>query len=124
MKLKIFILLLGIQILPANVFSNEEKTQADVDKEISLLKTCEEAITYFHSRLDEKSKNLLRRMGRNEMYKFHLSTGEAIRNHFDLWNENSPIRKSCAKDNGLEEMHPNDASHYMIEQIWDKTNET
>ena len=110
-------------IVPFRVISDEERTQADVDKEISLLKSCEEAISYFYSRLGEDSKALLQSMKRDEMGKFHFSTGMGIRNQFGLWAENSPIRISCAKDNGLEDMHPDDASHYMIEKIWDKQNE-
>ena len=81
-----------------------------------LPETVEEAIQYLLSKLDEENQNELKNMKREELIRLHRPYGMGVRNSLGLWGQNN---KLCT-DSEIAGMHPDDASMYIIERMWDR----
>lgn len=77
--------------------------------------TVKEAVQHLLSRLDEESRTNLKDMARNNLGDLHHGYGAGIRSHLGLWGKNRPLMN----DPEIAGMHPDDASIYIIEQMWD-----
>lgn len=96
----------------------------EVVESIPLPVTCDGAAEEIASELDKDSVEKLKTVKREDLIQFHFSWGMGIRNSFGLWAENSPIRKSCAKENGDEDMHPDGSSTIIMQKVWDIINKS
>lgn len=56
----------------------------------------------------------VRKMEQEHLYRLHRSLGMWVRNEFDLWSENSALRKE------LDLRHPDDASSAIILSFWNR----
>ncbi|MEL0604640.1 MULTISPECIES: DUF6794 domain-containing protein [Pseudoalteromonas] len=84
--------------------------------------TCEGAIKKVAESLDDDSIKTLKETKKEDLIMFHMSWGMGIRNSYGLWSENSPIRKSCAKSIGEQDMHPDNASGIIMDGVWEIIN--
>lgn len=87
-----------------------------------LPKTVDEAVEYILKDMDQESIKKLRATPCHDLIKFHFGWGMGIRNSLGLWQKDSPLRRSCAKRVGQEDMHPDEASGIIIEAVWQKAN--
>jgi len=74
-------------------------------------KNLQEAIEYLDKELLQEDKNYLIENGAISV---HHSLGTWIRNNWNLWNDESEIRKNISK---LGYTHPDDISNYIIEEF-------
>jgi hypothetical protein len=77
--------------------------------------TVAEAIQHLLSLLDEENRAALKAIPRNRLIQLHHGYGTGIRNSLGLWGQNKALRS----DPEIAHMHPDDASIYIIEQMWD-----
>lgn len=77
-------------------------------------KTLDEAVKYLIATLDQDVKDIYKRTQRHNLVNYHFSLGMYIRNQFGLWAGNYDLLKSC----GSEDMHPDDASMIIIQELW------
>jgi hypothetical protein len=76
--------------------------------------TLADAVAYIKIGLSEDDKRLLRETTKEDLIKFHMGWGMAIRNGFGLWRGNDElIESACGKG-----CHPDDASMVIIEAVW------
>ena len=80
--------------------------------------TVDEAIQYLLSKLDETNQNELKNMKREDLILLHRGYGMGVRNSLGLWGSNARL---CS-DPEITGMFPDDASHYIIERMWDFLN--
>ncbi|GGY74980.1 hypothetical protein GCM10011613_20570 [Cellvibrio zantedeschiae] len=99
------------------VTKSVQETEA-VDSGESLPSTCQEAIELIASTLDEESLKTLKETKKEDLAMFHFSWGMGIRNGYGLWSKKSPIRLSCAKRIGKKDIHPDNASGIIMEEVW------
>ncbi len=83
-----------------------------------LPETVDEAIQYLLSKLDEENQTELKNMKRDDLWKLHRPYGMGVRNSIGLWGSNAQL---CS-DPEIAGMFPDDASHYIIERMWDFLN--
>lgn len=74
-------------------------------------KNLQEAIEYLDKELLQEDKDYLIENGAISV---HHSLGTWIRNNWNLWNDESEIRKNISK---LGYTHPDDISNYIIEEF-------
>ena len=74
-------------------------------------KNLEEGIEYLNNELSQEDKDYLIENGAISV---HHSLGTWIRNNWNLWNDESEIRKNISK---LGYTHPDDMSNYIIEEF-------
>jgi len=85
--------------------------------------SCQGGALAIFNELEPESLATLRKTKKEDLIKFHFSWGMGIRNAYGLWQENSSIRKSCAKEMDQIDMHPDDASMVLMEKVWDLVND-
>ncbi len=110
-------------LMLASCASKPSKDDSGSD-ESDLPTTCDGAIEKIAESLDEDSVKTLKETKKEDLIMFHMSWGMGIRNSYGLWSENSPIRKSCAKSVGAQDMHPDSASGVIMEGVWHVVNGT
>lgn len=69
------------------------------------------------TKLDAKSKALLRETEKEDLIDFHHGWGRGIRNEYKLWT-NEALVKSCGIQRGRLILHPDDASMIIINGVW------
>lgn len=84
--------------------------------------TCQGAIEEIARKLDENSLKTLKGTKKEDLVQFHFSWGMGIRNSYGLWSEQSPIRLSCAERVGEKDIHPDNASGIIMEEVWKLVN--
>ncbi|WMW79319.1 DUF6794 domain-containing protein [Undibacterium cyanobacteriorum] len=84
--------------------------------------SCQEVIEKIARKLDEKSRETLRKTKKEGLALFHFSWGMGIRNSFGLWKDQSPVRLSCAERVGQKDIHPDNASGIIMEEVWKLVN--
>ena len=57
-------------------------------------------------------------MKEKDLSTLHLHLGSFIRNEFGLWSENNELMESCQYISGEEDLHDDDASKLIIEELW------
>jgi hypothetical protein len=86
------------------------------------LDTYEGVVADIVTKLDNKSKALLRKTAKQDLIEFHLSWGMGIRNEYRFWS-NEALVKSCSKQRGHDfYIHPDSASMIVMEGVWDMVN--
>ncbi|HSY40504.1 MAG TPA: DUF6794 domain-containing protein [Polyangia bacterium] len=83
--------------------------------------TVDEAARQIIGRLDEKSKDRLRKDEKKNLIRYHLGWGMGIRNSFGLWQGNTKLLESCG---GGKPIHPDDCSMIIIEAVWARVHGT
>ncbi len=76
-------------------------------------KTVKEAVDIFLCEMSGRDKLLLRNTKKDDLIKFHFSTGAGIRNRFGLWAGNRELMEDTKC------FHPDDASMVIIEAVWE-----
>jgi len=89
-----------------------------------LPQTVDEAIDRIASELPLKDKIHIANMGEQDLASLHVSLGTYIREKFELWSGNAALMKSCRSISGEDELHEDDASSVIIEELWKKLRET
>lgn len=79
--------------------------------------TIAEAVNYLMNVLDHEQKSIIANKSKDDLIEFHFSLGVAIRNSFDLYNNESKLLKSCESP-----IHPDDISMKIIIALWEKLN--
>ncbi|SER33331.1 hypothetical protein SAMN05216600_12323 [Pseudomonas cuatrocienegasensis] len=118
-----FILKLALTLIAAG-FASNSVGNAQVAEQSGMPKTCKGLISKIVNNLDEKSIATLRDTEKDDLLKYHFSWGMSIRNSYELWSEDSPIRKSCAQLVGEQDIHPDNASSVIMEGVWEVVNNT
>jgi hypothetical protein len=80
--------------------------------------TCEDAADEVIKRLDKKIVTVLKETNENELSVYYETLNYGIQDSFNLRVENSPLRKSCAKLIGKEDVDPFEASKIIVKEIW------
>lgn len=75
-------------------------------------KSIDEAVNKLLLELDDKSIDIIKACTKDDLYKYHHTLGQSIRNEFGLWQDN----KALLSDTGG--THPDDASHVIIQNLW------
>lgn len=83
-----------------------------------LPETVAESIQYLLSKMDEVNQNELKNMKREDIISLHRTYGMSVRNSLGLWGSNAKLRS----DPEIAGLFPDDASHYIIERMWDFLN--
>ena len=87
-------------------------------------KNIDEAVEKLISGLPLKDKATIANMPQEELYSFHNTLGQYIRNNFGLWDEDSELMKSCRKNEGSIMLDPNEATSIIIKELWDRLRKT
>ena len=66
------------------------------------------------NRIDDRSKAILRGTVEDELIRFHMTWGMAIRNELGLWRCNVHLLESCG------ETHPDGATMVIIRTVWQR----
>ena len=85
------------------------------DKEIP--QTIEEAIEKLISTLPINEKRKIANMNFIDLSDLHFSLGMGIRNEFHMW-QNDLLIKSCEEFAGTDNLHVDNASMIIIEEVW------
>ena len=93
----------------------------DKEKEIKgLPKNVNEAVDFLYNALSLKAKTNIANIPEDELVNLHSSLGAYIRNSFGLWSGNDLLLQSCKEILGEDEIHPDEASSVIIEELWKK----
>ncbi len=91
-------------------------------------KTISDAVNRIIDTMSEKEKSSLRSTQFNELIKFHFCLGSFIRNEFGLNNGNDALMKACVRSrhNDFERLFflndPDEASGFIVEEVWKRLN--
>jgi hypothetical protein len=77
-------------------------------------RTVDEAVHRLLRAYDEKVKAEVRRSAREDLFQFHHSLGQGIRNGFGLWGENKELLATLA----MKDRWADNASMIIIEALW------
>ena len=91
----------------------------DNEKEIKgLPKNVNEAVDFLYNALSLKAKTNIANTSEEELINLHSSLGTYIRNTFALWSGNDSLIQSCKEILGEDEIHPDEASFVIIDELW------
>jgi hypothetical protein len=86
--------------------------------------TVEEALERLISELPLKDKAAVARMEEEELAALNLTIGAYIRRRFGLWSGNGELMASCRIVSGNKNLHEDDASAVIIQELWKQLRET
>lgn len=75
------------------------------------------AVEGLYGKLDEESiEKIQASKSPSDMYEMHFGLGMGIRNHYGLWDSESPLHKWFHKELGV--VHADDMSGIILEALW------
>jgi len=77
-------------------------------------KTVEDAVNLVISSMSTEELEEVRSIAEEDLIFLHFGLGERVRNLCGLWSGNKDLLRAC----GSEEMHPDDASSVIFNEIW------
>ena len=103
-------------------FLGYAKTTFNSSASFQLPETYVEAVNHVYDLLSDIDRDYVKDVPFFDLIKFHRGWGMNIRNSLGLWGKNKDLLASCAKANGTERIHPENASQLIIEGVWKKLN--
>jgi len=94
------------------------------EKNKRLPTTVDQAVDMLLSELSIEEKTKIANMSKDNLVNLHFSLGIYIRNEFKLWTGNKELLQSCRLLSGKQDLHVDDASSIIIEDLWEKLQET
>lgn len=91
---------------------------------IGMPTTVEEAVKRLIANMPLKFKVDLSRMAEGELINLHFTLGAFIRNQFMLWSGNEDLLNDCRKMSGITFMNPDDATAFIIGELWERLSKT
>jgi hypothetical protein len=82
-------------------------------------RTVKAAVRYLLAGLDQKNRDALKAMKRNDLILLHHGFGAGVRHNLGLWGQNQALMN----DPELKGMHPDDMSMILIEKLWEHLKE-
>jgi len=87
--------------------------------------TVEKTVKFLIAGLSLKDKTAIAGMEENELYRLNHILGSYIREHFGLWSgDKSGLMESCRSMSGDNDLHEDDASAVIIQELWKKLQQT
>jgi len=99
---------------PAPQESSGAEEAEEKEASVTLPSTIDEAVDFILSEMNEKDKRTIMETPRDDLIKYHMGFGTAIRNKLGLWSGNTKLMKATKKQ------HPDDASMVIIEALWER----
>ncbi len=90
-----------------------------------LPQSLDEAVKHLISNLPLKDRAEMAKMDKNELIELRLSSlGLYIRSEFGLWSENKALMRACCTYAGKNDVHGDDASMIIINELWEELRRT
>ena len=86
--------------------------------------TVVEAVDRLISELPRKDKTKIANMDDEKLIVLHFSLGMYIRDKFGLWSGNAKLMESCCSISGDDNLHVDDASFVIIDELRQKLRKT
>ena len=103
-------------------------------------KTVSASIRWVRENFAQETLNNLKKMPESKLIELHHSLGRYLRNSFNMWGNNKKLLKDCLKiqkkkykkdyienrkyyKTKIKEIHPDDASFIIIQELWRNLNE-
>jgi len=83
-------------------------------------KSVAEAVEWLIDELPQIDKLRISHLEEYELMDLYFPLGLQIRNNFCLWTGNEKLMQSCREISGEKDMHVDDASFVIIEELWKK----
>jgi len=103
---------------------HENTPEERTERHIKPPETVDEAVDRLISELPLKDKATVANMIPDEMELLNLSLGNYIKKVFKLWTGNESLVEFCRVKSGKRDISENDASHIIIEALWERLRET
>lgn len=81
--------------------------------------TVTDVVSFLVANLSEEDVRAIREIPECDMVRFHHSLGRQLRNHWGLWNEDSPLHRYCR---GIGLWHADDMSSVILTSLWRQLN--
>ena len=94
------------------------------DEPKNLPQTVDEAVGRLISELTLKDKTKIANMDDENLIVLHFSLGMYIRDKFGLWSGNGKLMEPCCHVSGDDNLHEDDASWVIIEELREKLRKT
>ena len=85
-----------------------------------LPETVSEAVECLIDELPQVDKLRISSLEEYELMDLYFPLGLQIRNNFCLWTGNEKLMQSCREISGEKDLHVDDASFVIIEELWKK----
>jgi hypothetical protein len=123
---KVLETLLALDLISTNVhdLSTDFLSVKEQAKRLLLPRTTNEAVERLCSRMSLKSKVDLANLTEEDLFGLDRTLGAYIREEFGLLGENSHLRQSCRLASGGKAVHEDDASAFIIKELWKKLKRT
>lgn len=82
--------------------------------------SCGQAVSQFLAKLDDSSRQALRKTKYAELKNYGVLWGMLVRNRFGLWRGNSALIASCQAMRPGSSAYPEDISWVIVEESWKK----
>ena len=83
-------------------------------------KSVTEAVEWLIDELPKVDKLRISSLKEYELMDLYFPLGLQIRNNFCLWTGNERLMQSCREISGEKDLHVDDASFVIIEELWKK----